>query len=83
MPALVLTALVLVALTSFLAAPRTLATAVPFAATEKRQHLGVRPAEGALGRPAFVIERVATDVEGLVAYVTEKNHPALSMPSLL
>jgi acetyl-CoA synthase len=28
-------------------------------------------------------ERIATDVEGLVAYVTEKNHPALSMPSLL
>jgi acetyl-CoA synthase len=28
-------------------------------------------------------ERVATDVEGLVAYITEKNHPALSMPSLL
>lgn len=28
-------------------------------------------------------ERIATDVEGVVAYVTEKNHPALSMPSLL
>ncbi|MBM4424539.1 MAG: CO dehydrogenase/CO-methylating acetyl-CoA synthase complex subunit beta [Chloroflexi bacterium] len=28
-------------------------------------------------------ERVATDVEGLVAYITEKNHPALSMESLL
>ena len=28
-------------------------------------------------------ERVATDVEGLVAFVTEKNHPALSMPSLM
>ncbi|MBI3363172.1 MAG: hypothetical protein HY023_18885, partial [Chloroflexi bacterium] len=28
-------------------------------------------------------ERVATDVEGLVCYVTEKNHPALTMPSLL
>ncbi len=28
-------------------------------------------------------ERVATDVEGLLAYVTEKNHPALTMPSLL
>lgn len=28
-------------------------------------------------------ERVATDVEGLVAYLTEKNHPALSMASLL
>jgi acetyl-CoA synthase len=28
-------------------------------------------------------ERIATDVEGLVAYITEKNHPALSMPSLL
>ena len=26
-------------------------------------------------------ERVATDVEGLVAFVTEKNHPALSMPA--
>lgn len=28
-------------------------------------------------------ERFATDVEGLVKYVQEKNHPALSMPSLL
>jgi acetyl-CoA synthase len=28
-------------------------------------------------------ERIATDVEGLVAYVTEKGHPALSMPPLL
>jgi len=28
-------------------------------------------------------ERIATDVEGLMAYITEKNHPALSMPSLL
>jgi acetyl-CoA synthase len=28
-------------------------------------------------------ERIATDVEGLVAYITEKNHPALSMPPLL
>lgn len=28
-------------------------------------------------------ERIATDVEGLVAYVTEKNHPALEMPPLL
>jgi acetyl-CoA synthase len=28
-------------------------------------------------------ERVATDVEGLVAFVTEKNHPALSMPPLM
>jgi acetyl-CoA synthase len=28
-------------------------------------------------------ERIATDVEGVVAYVTEKNHPALSMPPLL
>ncbi|HLB49923.1 MAG TPA: hypothetical protein VJL59_23130, partial [Anaerolineales bacterium] len=28
-------------------------------------------------------ERIATDVEGLVAYVTEKNHPALNMPPLL
>jgi acetyl-CoA synthase len=28
-------------------------------------------------------ERVATDVEGLVAYLTEKNHPALTMPPLL
>jgi acetyl-CoA synthase len=28
-------------------------------------------------------ERIATDVEGLVAYVTEKGHPALNMPSLL
>jgi acetyl-CoA synthase len=27
-------------------------------------------------------ERIATDVEGLVRYVTEKNHPALSMPPL-
>ncbi len=27
-------------------------------------------------------ERIATDVEGLVAYVTEKNHPALTMPPL-
>ena len=27
-------------------------------------------------------ERVATDVEGLVKHVTEKNHPALSMPPL-
>jgi acetyl-CoA synthase len=28
-------------------------------------------------------ERFATDVEGLVKYVQEKNHPALTMPSLL
>lgn len=28
-------------------------------------------------------ERVATDVEGLVAFVTEKNHPALAMPALM
>src|SRR3990167_5544507 len=28
-------------------------------------------------------ERISTDVEGLVAYITEKNHPALSMPPLL
>jgi acetyl-CoA synthase len=28
-------------------------------------------------------ERIATDVAGVVAYITEKNHPALSMPSLL
>jgi len=28
-------------------------------------------------------ERQATDVEGLVAYITEKEHPALSMPPLL
>jgi acetyl-CoA synthase len=28
-------------------------------------------------------ERIATDVDGLVAYLTEKNHPALSMPPLL
>ncbi len=28
-------------------------------------------------------ERVATDVEGLVAYITEKNHPALSMDALM
>ena len=28
-------------------------------------------------------ERIATDVEGLVAYVTEKGHPALTMESLL
>jgi acetyl-CoA synthase len=27
-------------------------------------------------------ERIATDVEGLVAYITEKGHPALSMPPL-
>ena len=27
-------------------------------------------------------ERVATDVEGTVAYVTEKGHPALSMPPM-
>ena len=27
-------------------------------------------------------ERIATDVEGLVHYITEKNHPALSMPPL-
>jgi acetyl-CoA synthase len=28
-------------------------------------------------------ERIATDVEGVLQYITEKNHPALSMPSLL
>jgi acetyl-CoA synthase len=28
-------------------------------------------------------ERLATDVEGLVAYITEKGHPALTMESLL
>ena len=28
-------------------------------------------------------ERVATDVEGLVSYITEKGHPAPSMPSML
>ena len=28
-------------------------------------------------------ERIATDVEGLVAFVTEKNHPALAMPALM
>jgi acetyl-CoA synthase len=27
-------------------------------------------------------ERICTDVEGLVAYVTEKNHPALTMQSI-
>jgi acetyl-CoA synthase len=27
-------------------------------------------------------ERAATDVEGVVRYITEKNHPALSMPPL-
>ena len=27
-------------------------------------------------------ERIATDVEGLVNFITEKNHPALSMPPL-
>ena len=27
-------------------------------------------------------ERAATDVEGLVAFITEKNHPALTMPQL-
>ncbi len=27
-------------------------------------------------------ERAATDVEGLVRYITEKNHPALNMPPL-
>ncbi len=27
-------------------------------------------------------ERIATDVEGLVRFLTEKNHPALSMPPL-
>ena len=27
-------------------------------------------------------ERIATDVEGTVKYVTEKNHPALTMPPL-
>jgi len=27
-------------------------------------------------------ERIATDVEGLVRYITEKNHPALSMPPM-
>jgi acetyl-CoA synthase len=28
-------------------------------------------------------ERIATDVEGLLAYITEKGHPALTMDSLL
>ena len=28
-------------------------------------------------------ERVATDVEGTVKFVTEKDHPALSMPPLM
>jgi hypothetical protein len=28
-------------------------------------------------------ERVATEVEGLVAYITEKGHPAPEMASLL
>ena len=28
-------------------------------------------------------ERIATDVEGLVNYITEKNHPALNLPPLL
>jgi acetyl-CoA synthase len=28
-------------------------------------------------------ERVATDVEGLVAYLTEKRHPALDMPPIM
>lgn len=28
-------------------------------------------------------ERIATDVEGLVAYITEKGHPALEMPPLM
>jgi acetyl-CoA synthase len=28
-------------------------------------------------------ERIATDVEGLVAYITEKGHPAPQMPALL
>ncbi len=28
-------------------------------------------------------ERVATDVEGTLAYVTEKHHPALEMPPLM
>lgn len=28
-------------------------------------------------------ERIATEVEGVLAYLTEKNHPALSMPSLM
>lgn len=28
-------------------------------------------------------ERIATDVEGLVAYLKEKHHPALAMPALL
>jgi len=27
-------------------------------------------------------ERICTDVEGLVQFLTEKNHPALTMPSL-
>ncbi|MBI4630450.1 MAG: CO dehydrogenase/CO-methylating acetyl-CoA synthase complex subunit beta [Chloroflexi bacterium] len=39
------------------------------------------------GDPDFINkicdERIATDVEGLVAYVTEKNHPALAMPALM
>ncbi|MBL8058519.1 MAG: hypothetical protein JNK29_17580, partial [Anaerolineales bacterium] len=28
-------------------------------------------------------ERIATDVESLVAFLTEQNHPALGMPALL
>lgn len=28
-------------------------------------------------------ERIATEVDGLMAYITEKGHPALAMPSLL
>jgi acetyl-CoA synthase len=28
-------------------------------------------------------EKVATDVEGLVNFLTEKNHPALTMPPLM
>ena len=27
-------------------------------------------------------ERICTDVEGLVQHLTEKNHPALTMPSI-
>jgi acetyl-CoA synthase len=39
------------------------------------------------GDPALIEkicdERTATDVEGLVTFITEKNHPALTMPPLM
>ncbi len=28
-------------------------------------------------------ERIAIDVDGVVAYITEKSHPALTMPPLM